>query len=119
LVKTFVGWAEHQLPDGTLILTSPAGQAYVTTPGSALRFPRLCSATGAIAAPEVDPPPDDGGQRTAMMPLRTTTRAQNHATRIATERQHNQLAREARQKHWERCYPAPDEAVGDGEPPPF
>uniref|UniRef100_UPI0003823ECA HNH endonuclease signature motif containing protein n=1 Tax=Mycobacterium avium TaxID=1764 RepID=UPI0003823ECA len=36
LVKTFWGWREQQLPDATLILTSPAGQTYVTTPGSAL-----------------------------------------------------------------------------------
>jgi hypothetical protein len=30
------------LADGTLILTSPAGHTYVTTPGSALLFPSLC-----------------------------------------------------------------------------
>jgi hypothetical protein len=39
LVKTFWGWREQQLPDGTLILTSPAGRTYVTTPGSALLEP--------------------------------------------------------------------------------
>ncbi|BBY67834.1 hypothetical protein MPRI_00210 [Mycobacterium paraintracellulare] len=39
LVKTFWGWQEKQLPDGTLIFTSPAGHTYVTTPGSALLFP--------------------------------------------------------------------------------
>ncbi|EUA53130.1 HNH endonuclease family protein [Mycobacterium intracellulare 1956] len=52
LVKTFWGWQEKQLPDGTLIFTSPAGHTYVTTPGSALLFPSLCAATGAIAAPK-------------------------------------------------------------------
>jgi hypothetical protein len=41
LVKTFWGWGEQQLADGTLILTSPAGHTYVTTPGSALLFPSL------------------------------------------------------------------------------
>nr|WP_082961488.1 HNH endonuclease signature motif containing protein [Mycobacterium sp. E188] len=64
LVKTFWGWREQQLPDGTLILTSPAGRTYVTTPGSALLFPSLCHATGAIPAAEADPPPQDYcGQR--------------------------------------------------------
>ena len=41
-MKTFWGWSEKQLADGTLILTSPAGRTYVTTPGSALLFPSLC-----------------------------------------------------------------------------
>ena len=86
LVKTFWGWHDQQLADGTLILTSPAGRTYVTTPGSALLFPSLCLATGAIPAPEADPPPDYCGERTAMMPTRRRTRAQNRAHRIATER---------------------------------
>ncbi|OBF62625.1 hypothetical protein A5756_00005, partial [Mycobacterium sp. 852002-53434_SCH5985345] len=59
LVKTFWGWQEKQLPDATLILTSPAGRTYVTTPGSALLFPSLCRATGGAPAAEVDPPFDD------------------------------------------------------------
>ncbi len=33
LMKTFWGWTEQQLADGTLILTSPAGDTHVTTPG--------------------------------------------------------------------------------------
>ena len=37
-------------PDGTLILTSPAGQTYVTTPGSALLFPSLCYSVGGMPA---------------------------------------------------------------------
>ncbi len=66
-----------------LILTSPAGHAYVTTPGSALMFPSLCRAVGAMPAPEVEPPPADYcAERTAMMPKRRRTRAY----RIATER---------------------------------
>ena len=40
LVKTFWGWRDRQLPDGTVILDSPAGKTYVTAPGSALLFPR-------------------------------------------------------------------------------
>jgi hypothetical protein len=97
LVKTFLGWAEQQLADGTLILTSPAGQTYVTTPGSALLFPSLCYAVGGLPTPEADaPPPDYCDQRTAMMPKRRRTRAQDRAAKVATERRRNRDARLAR-----------------------
>jgi hypothetical protein len=119
LVKTFWGWRDQQLPDGTLILTSPAGRTYVTTPGSALLFPSLCQSTGGIPAPEADPPLDYCAQRTAMMPTRRRTRAQNRATRIATERRQNRMAREARRKYCEPCHFEPRGSAGDGEPPPF
>lgn len=120
LVKTFWGWRDTQLPDGTLILTSPSGQVYVTTPGSALLFPSLCLATGAISAAEADPPPDYCADRTAMMPRRRRTRAQNRAARIATERMHNREARQPKRRDREAAYfgPAPP-AEGDGYPPPF
>ena len=93
LVKTFWGWGEKQLPDGTLILTSPSGHTYVTTPGSALLFPSLCLSTGGMPAPEADPPSDYCAERRAMMPKRRRTRAQNRAHRIATERRQNHTAR--------------------------
>lgn len=94
LVKTFWGWRETQLPDATLILTSPAGHTYVTTPGSALLFPSLCRGVGgAIPAAEADVAPDYCGERTAMMPTRRRTRAQNRAGRIAAERRRNRDAR--------------------------
>ncbi|WP_454560765.1 DUF222 domain-containing protein [Mycobacterium haemophilum] len=93
LVKTFWGWREQQLPDGTLILTSPSGCTYVSTPGSALLFPSLCRSTGGMPAPEADPPPQYCGDRTAMMPKRRRTRAQDRAHRIATERRQNHHAR--------------------------
>jgi hypothetical protein len=111
LVKTFWGWRDKQLPDGTVILTSPGGQTYVTTPGSALLFPSLCLPTGAAPAPDVDRSQDYCGDRTAMMPLRRQTRAQNRAARIATERRQN---REARMGPVET--PA---TTGDPDPPPF
>jgi hypothetical protein len=101
------------------ILTSPSGHTYVTTPGSALLFPSLCRPTGCLPALEVDPPPDDRGECTAMMPKRRRTRAQNRAHRIATERRQNRMAREARRKDCEPCYFGPGDAVGDGERPPF
>jgi hypothetical protein len=108
LVKTFWGWRDEQLPDGTLILRSPAGRTYVTTPGSALLFPGLCLPTGGAPAPEVRPPQDYCGDRTAMMPLRRQTRAQNRAARIATERRQNREARSV-----------PDNPACDSDPPPF
>jgi hypothetical protein len=120
LVKTFWGWREKQLPDGTLILTSPSGQTYVTTPGSALLFPTLCQGVGAIAAAEADVAPDYCGERTAMMPTRRRTRVQDRAGRIAAERRHNRKARTGRRA----------ETIGSGlgggpapphadDPPPF
>ena len=95
-MKTFWGWTDQQLADGTLIVTSPAGQTYVTTPGSALLFPSLCYAVGGMPTVEADPHPQDYcAERTAMMRRRTRTRAQHDATRVATERRHNRQARQA------------------------
>jgi hypothetical protein len=120
LVKTFWGWRDQQLPDGTLILTSPAGHTYVTTPGSALLFPSLCHAVGAIPTPEADPPPDDHcAPRSAMMPKRRRTRAQNRAHHIATERRQNHNARTTPQTNHPSYFgPAPP-ADSDHDPPPF
>jgi Domain of unknown function (DUF222) len=118
LVKTFWGWRDQQLPDATVILTSPSGQTYVTTPGSALLFPSLCLSTGGMPAPEADPPVDYCGDRTAMMPKRRRTRAQNRAHRIATERRQNRHARTTRQTDRISYFgPAPPET--DHDPPPF
>ncbi|MCA2246017.1 hypothetical protein JF781_27330, partial [Mycobacterium sp. WUMAC-067] len=86
-MKTFWGWRDQQLPDGTLIWTSPAGQTYVSTPGSALLFPSLCAPTAELPAPA--PRPQPCADRAAMMPQRRRTRTQDRATRIATERKHN------------------------------
>ena len=73
LVKTFWGWRDQQLPDGTVILDSPSGKTYVTTPGSALLFPSLCSPTGDLRPPEPTAPMDYCDERTAMMPRRRRT----------------------------------------------
>ncbi len=110
LVKTFWGWTEKQLPDATLILTSPAGQTYVTTPGSALMFPSLCHAVGGIPTPETDSIPEPCTNRAAMMPKRRRTRTKNREYRVATERRANREARLAAQ---------PGPAPPDNEPPPF
>jgi hypothetical protein len=120
LMKTFWGWRDRQLPDGTVIWTLPHGHTYVTTPGSALLFPSLCRGTGVPPAPELGLPQDYCGDRTAMMPKRTRTRAQNRAARIATERRQNHQARQAKGREREAAYfgpaPPPD---GDDDPPPF
>jgi hypothetical protein len=119
LVKTFYGWCEQQLPDGTLILTAPDGHTYVTTPGSALLFPSLCRPVRGMPDPGADAMLDYCGDRTAMMPKRTRTRAQNRANRIATERRHNRDARTARREERSSYVgPAPPRDTDD-EPPPF
>ena len=46
LLKTFWGWRDTQLADGTVIWTLPSGQVYVTSPGSAILFPALTAPTG-------------------------------------------------------------------------
>ncbi len=115
LVKTFWGWREQQLPDGTMILTAPSGHTYVTTPGSALLFPSLCAPTADLA-PQASAAAERCGERTAMMPKRHRTRAQDRAHRIATERNHNRRAR--RNQNEAYCL-SPGDTAGDGEPPPF
>jgi hypothetical protein len=118
LIKTFLGWAEQQVADGTLILTSPSGHTYVTTPGSALLFPSLCRPTGGAPARQPHPRPDYCGERTAMMPKRRRTRAQDRAHRIATERRQNREARTARRQASASVVgPAPPDP--DDDPPPF
>jgi hypothetical protein len=60
LLKTFWGWLDRQLPDGTVIWTSPNGQTYTTTPGSAILFPSLCRPTAPepkTANAQSKPPP--------------------------------------------------------------
>jgi hypothetical protein len=106
LLKTFWGWRDKQLPDSTVIWISPAGQTYVTTPGSALLFPTLCTPTATL-----DATPDRPRRpyRTAAMPTRRNTRAHNRARYIAAERLRNRAARE----------PASVPIIANDEPPPF
>jgi hypothetical protein len=99
-------------------LISPAGQTYVTTPGSALLFPSLCQATGAIAAPEADASPDYCAQRSAMMPKRRRTRAKDRAYRVAAERRQNHDARISRRAQ-AASYFGPSPPQTDDDPPPF
>ena len=115
LLKTFWGWRDQQLPDGTVIWNLPDGHTYVTTPGSALLFPSLCAPTGHLPTPNAANA-DRSGSKTAMMPLRTRTRSQNRASRINAERSHNRQTRLAAQAAAEANRTPPSDA---DEPPPF
>lgn len=88
LLKTFWGWSDKQLPDGTVIWNLPDGQTYVTTPGSALLFPCLCAPTGNLPRP-TGPRHDSCSGRIAMMPKRRRTRAQERTQKIKAERNRN------------------------------
>ena len=87
LLKTFCGWLDQQLPDGTVIWTAPNGQTYTTYPGSRLPFPMLCKPTAPVHAPanaaSVEP------NRGLKMPRRKTTRAHDRAKRVDEQRQLN------------------------------
>ncbi|MEJ6535935.1 MAG: DUF222 domain-containing protein, partial [Mycobacterium sp.] len=93
LLKTFWcgenGWAEQHHPDGTIVVTSPSGRTYTTTPGGALFFPQLAAPTETLTpetlTPRV-PPPGNSPGRTLMMPTRKRSRAAERAARIDSER---------------------------------
>ena len=115
LLKTFWGWNDEQLPDGTVIWTLPSGHTYVTAPGSALLFPSLCAPTGELAIPS-EAATDRCADRAMMMPQRRRTRAQNRASHVAEERRQNHKAHEARQP----TQPAPSHGhAPPDDPPPF
>jgi hypothetical protein len=74
-LKTFWGWHDEQLADGTIIWTAPTGPSTV--------HPR---------------PEDRCVDKTAMMPRKQRTRAQNRAAAILAERRAN---------HQDRTNPKP------------
>ncbi len=120
LLKTFCGWQDQQLPDGTVIWRLPGHQTYVTTPGSAFLFPTLSAPTG--EAPRSKARAESCAERTAMMPKRRRTRAQDRVTRIAAERRHNREARLAAAEaevQARRANPPPGYNPDPDEPPPF
>ena len=116
LLKTFGGWRDRQLPDGTVIWNSPSGDTYVTTPGSALLFPSLCAPTG--AAPVAAGSALQSTDRAAMAPRRRRTRAKDKAQRIAAERRLNRQDREV-ELGWRRWQQGLAMATIKDEPPPF
>jgi hypothetical protein len=111
LLKTFWGWRDQQLSDGTVIWFLPDGHTYVTAPGSALLFPALCVPTG--DSPVVPTPEVRCGNRPAMMPTRTRTRTQERVNRVNAERRHNRLSRSDVGAVTAAAATDPD------EPPPF
>jgi Domain of unknown function (DUF222) len=119
LLKTFGGWRDKQLPDGTVIWLLPDGRTYVTTPGSALLFPIRCAPTGDLPPSHSDRIQPRCGDRAAMMPKRRRTRAQNRAHHINSERRQNHNARESRKAQLVSYLgPAPP-GGSDAESPPF
>ena len=134
LLKTFWGWRDKQLPDGTVVWTSPRGQTYTTHPGSRILFPTLCRPTAPVTKVETPHPDTTGSNRGLMMPRRKSTREHNRAQAINDERQHNEHAlqveaeerarnREQRQDPGNACGDAyfpfrPRPPSGD-DPPPF
>ncbi|AQT78973.1 hypothetical protein B1R94_06370 [Mycolicibacterium litorale] len=115
LLKTFWGWRDRQLADGTVIWNLPGKQTYVTTPGSALLFPSLMVPTRA-PKPVADVPAAADGDRSVLMPRRKTTRAHNRARYITAQRARNRALRRARHDVLFRPGPA---AQSDDDPPPF
>ncbi|AFM15738.1 protein of unknown function DUF222 [Mycolicibacterium chubuense NBB4] len=119
LAKTFWdGWRDTQLPDGTVIWTTPAGQRYTTLPGSRLFFPAWDTTTAEL--PVIEPPPTDP-DRTVKMPRRRRTRAADNAARIKAEREDNAAQRRLGQTprtaaQTPRTEHSPD--YGD-DPPPY
>jgi hypothetical protein len=92
LMKTFWtgigGWADEQLPDGTVIWTAPSGKTYTTHPGSRLFFSTWNVTTAALPPPQTKPPPE-AACRGLMMPRRKHSRAANLAAAIQAERELN------------------------------
>jgi hypothetical protein len=108
LLKTFGGWGDKQLPDGTVIWLLPDGHTYVTMPGSALLFPNLCVPTGDL--PPAQPSKvAQCSNREVKMPTRARTRRQSRAHRVEAERRLNRRLRVAAE-------PTP---AYDTAPPPF
>ena len=111
LLKTFCGWCDQQLPDGTIILTAPTGHAYTTKPHGASMFSALAQPTGELGLPPtLDAPETD---RSVMMPKRKQTREQDRRDRINQERRERTelIAEEERQRQaW---------LADNYEPPPF
>jgi hypothetical protein len=115
LLKTFYtgvgGWADRQLPDGTMVWTAPTGRTYTTKPGGSLFFPIFATPTGEVAIRKLTTEP--GERRGLMMPRRERTRQQEHNDRVAAERRINE-ARIADERRRHQAWLA-----DTYEPPPF
>ena len=114
-MKTFYtgsgGWADKQLPDGTVTWTAPTGRSYTTKPGGSLFFPILATPTGEVAIRTLTTEPEQG--RGSMMPRRKRTRAQERQDRITAERAINEQRIADEQRRHQAWLAA------TYEPPPF
>ncbi|MBX5486709.1 MAG: HNH endonuclease [Mycolicibacterium hassiacum] len=115
LLKTFwtgpTGWADLQLPDGTVVWRAPIGRMYTTRPAGAEFFAQLARPTGEIRISQHHRPDDI--HRGVMMPRRKRPRAQDKAYRVARERRRNTERLTA-----EELFLA-ERLARDDEPPPF
>ncbi|MFG1930254.1 DUF222 domain-containing protein [Mycobacterium sp. NPDC048908] len=93
LMKTFGGWHDIQLPDGTVIWISPSGRRYITKPGSRLFFETWDTTTADLPPPSLVVPTT--GDRDLMMPRRRRTRAAEHAAWVRAERARNEALAQA------------------------
>jgi hypothetical protein len=80
-----------------------------------LLLPTLCRPADELPVPEQPRVDDRVGERTAMMPKRTHTRAQNRAYRVATERLYNQQRRKARRQARFDAYFGPAPPPGEND----
>jgi hypothetical protein len=94
LLKTFWGgpngWRDRQLPDGTIIWTSPHGRTFTTEPGSKLLFPSLCTPTAPVTITDEARTKASQHNPGLTMPRRQRTRAQDRAQRITDDRRLNE-----------------------------
>ena len=111
--------AGQELPDGTVVWTSPTGHTYITHPGSTHLFPTLCEPSATLWTGEPPAAVDTAGDRGVMMPKRRHTRTHNTATAINTERRLNEnYAAAAHQlMQTDQTWSAP--TPRSNEPPPF
>jgi len=113
LIKTFYtgpdGWKDEQRTDGSIVVTSPTGHVYVTEAFGGILFPGLATPTATIPTAT----PTESTDRSAMMPMRISTREQDRRRRIAQERrQRQELDAELERQHQARL-------SATYEPPPF
>jgi hypothetical protein len=120
LLKTFYtgvgGWADKQLPDGTVVWTAPTGRTYTTKPGGSLFFPILATPTGEAAIRKLTTEPGQG--RGLMMPRRKKTRQQERHDRVTAERRINEQ-RLRRQRWLFEELEKHRQSMAADEPPPF
>ncbi|MCV7374335.1 DUF222 domain-containing protein [Mycolicibacterium arabiense] len=100
LLKTFWGgpngWGDRQLPDGTIIWTSPHGRTYVTEPGSKLLFPSLYTPTAPVTVTAEQAERARAQHNPGLlMPRRQRTRAQDRAQRVTADRRLNEAEAQA------------------------